>query len=96
MDELHKAGARLYIGHSASNMERNAGSGLPNAVVVSSAIPADNEEIVHAKLMGIPMLVLSTLSLYARSLFMSGESLTCHFVYQMQINILVINISHHV
>ncbi|XP_038971501.1 UDP-N-acetylmuramate--L-alanine ligase-like isoform X1 [Phoenix dactylifera] len=55
MDGLHKAGARLFIGHSASNMERSAGSGLPNVVVVSSAIPADNKEIVHAKLMGIPI-----------------------------------------
>ncbi|XP_029116161.1 uncharacterized protein [Elaeis guineensis] len=55
MDELHEAGARLSIGHSASNMERNAGSGLPDVVVVSSAIPADNEEIVHAKLMDIPI-----------------------------------------
>nr|XP_018677730.1 PREDICTED: uncharacterized protein LOC103976212 isoform X2 [Musa acuminata subsp. malaccensis] len=55
MDNLHNSGARLFIGHSMSNIERNDGLSLPNAIVISSAIPADNEEIAHAMSVGVPI-----------------------------------------
>lgn len=55
MDRLQEAGARLHIGHSASNLRRRNGSRLPNAVVISSAIPHDNVEILHAKFVGVPV-----------------------------------------
>lgn len=55
MDPLHEAGARLYIGHSEFNLLRNDGSSLPDAVVVSSAIPVDNVEILHAKARRVPV-----------------------------------------
>ncbi|GMN44543.1 hypothetical protein TIFTF001_013721 [Ficus carica] len=55
MDRLQEAGARLHIGHSASNLRRRNGSRLPNAVVISSAIPHDNVEILNAKFVGVPV-----------------------------------------
>ncbi|WOK97150.1 hypothetical protein Cni_G05858 [Canna indica] len=55
MDNLHKAGARLFIGHSVSNIHKKTGFDLPNALVISSAIPADNEEIAHAMSIGVPI-----------------------------------------
>ncbi|XP_019053135.1 PREDICTED: uncharacterized protein LOC104595977 isoform X2 [Nelumbo nucifera] len=56
MDGLQEAGARLYLGHSISNIKRNGdGSSLPNAIVVSSAIPPENVEILHAKSLGVPV-----------------------------------------
>ncbi|CAL9067225.1 unnamed protein product [Musa banksii] len=55
MDNLHNSGARLFIGHSMSNIEKNDGLSLPNAIVISSAIPADNEEIAHAMSVGVPI-----------------------------------------
>ncbi|KAK9293368.1 hypothetical protein L1049_021360 [Liquidambar formosana] len=55
MDGLQEAGARLHIGHSVLNVQRNNGSGLPDAVVVSSAIPQENVEILHAKSVGVPV-----------------------------------------
>ncbi|CAL9081166.1 unnamed protein product [Musa textilis] len=55
MDNLHNSGARLFIGHSMSNIKKNDGLSLPNAIVISSAIPADNEEIAHAMSVGVPI-----------------------------------------
>ncbi|OVA13961.1 Mur ligase [Macleaya cordata] len=55
MDELQESGAELHLGHSVSNLQRNNGSNLPDAVVVSSAIPSDNVEILHAKSYGVPV-----------------------------------------
>ncbi|XP_034711420.1 UDP-N-acetylmuramate--L-alanine ligase-like isoform X3 [Vitis riparia] len=55
MDGLKEAGAQLHLGHSESNIQRNNGSSLPDAIVVSSAIPQDNLEILHAKSVGIPV-----------------------------------------
>lgn len=60
MDGLREAGAQLHMGHSVSNVERNNKSSLPDAIVVSSAIPQDNPEILHAKCIGIPVCVLHT------------------------------------
>ncbi|KAL5744690.1 hypothetical protein ACOSQ2_027806 [Xanthoceras sorbifolium] len=55
MDGLKEAGAGLHIGHSVTNIQGNNGSRFPNAVVVSSAIPQDNVEILHAKSVGVPV-----------------------------------------
>lgn len=56
MDALERAGARLHIGHSSSHLQgKSKQSSLPKAVVVSSAIPTDNEEITFAHSLGIPI-----------------------------------------
>ncbi|KAK7859273.1 udp-n-acetylmuramate--l-alanine ligase [Quercus suber] len=55
MDGLQEAGARLHIGHSVLNLKGSDGSRLPNAIIVSSAIPQDNVEILHAKSAGVPV-----------------------------------------
>ncbi|XP_043719748.1 UDP-N-acetylmuramate--L-alanine ligase-like isoform X3 [Telopea speciosissima] len=55
VDGLQEAGARLYLGHSKSNIHRNDRLGLPNAIVVSSAIPPANVEILYAKSIGVPV-----------------------------------------
>ena len=57
MDGLKEAGAQLHLGHSVSNIQGNNGSSLPDAIVVSSAIPHDNREILHAKSIGLPVCV---------------------------------------
>jgi UDP-N-acetylmuramate-alanine ligase len=65
MDALERAGARLHIGHSSSHLQgKSKQSSLPKAVVVSSAIPTDNEEITFAHSLGIPMLVLLCLTFH--------------------------------
>ncbi len=46
---LRALGATVYIGHRAENIT------APDAVVVSSAIPADNPEIAAARAKGIPV-----------------------------------------
>ncbi|KAK6135260.1 hypothetical protein DH2020_031003 [Rehmannia glutinosa] len=56
MDALKEAGASLYIGHSETNLQRNGDiSSLPDAVVVSSAVPPENVEILIAKSCGVPV-----------------------------------------
>ncbi|XP_058205999.1 uncharacterized protein LOC131319651 isoform X2 [Rhododendron vialii] len=55
MDGLHEAGAWLYVGHSVSNMQKHNGLILPKAIVVSTAIPQDNVEILYAKSVGVPV-----------------------------------------
>ncbi|RWR86560.1 UDP-N-acetylmuramate--L-alanine ligase-like protein isoform X1 [Cinnamomum micranthum f. kanehirae] len=55
MDGLKQAGAQLYVGHSVSNMQKNDGMSQPTAIVISSAVPPDNEEILHAKSVGLPV-----------------------------------------
>jgi UDP-N-acetylmuramate-alanine ligase len=55
MDGLQEAGAHLHIGHSVSNLKGITGSRLPDAMVVSSAIPQDNVEILHANAAGVPV-----------------------------------------
>lgn len=55
MDGLQEAGARLFIGHLAGNVQKHNGLSLPDAVVMSSAIPPDNVEILHAKSVGVPV-----------------------------------------
>lgn len=55
MDGLQEAGAHLNIGHSVSSLKGIKGSRLPDAMVVSSAIPQDNVEILHANAAGVPV-----------------------------------------
>lgn len=55
MDGLQEARARVYVGHSRANLRKQNSSTLPNAVVVSSAIPQDNVEILYAKSVGVPV-----------------------------------------
>ncbi|PON58196.1 UDP-N-acetylmuramate--L-alanine ligase [Parasponia andersonii] len=77
MDRLNKAGACLCIGHSVSNLQRKNSSRLPNAVVVSSAIPQNNVEILHAKSFGIPVYKrdcwLGNLTQYHKLIAVSGS-----------------------
>lgn len=57
MGALQEAGAHLYVGHSELNFGNSGSlSTLPDAVVVSSAIPPDNVEILHAKSAGFQVL----------------------------------------
>ncbi|XP_062149718.1 uncharacterized protein LOC133858295 [Alnus glutinosa] len=55
MNGLQDAGAHLYIGHSVSKLKGIKGLKLPDAMVVSSAIPQDNVEILYAKAAGVPV-----------------------------------------
>ncbi|XP_031495019.1 uncharacterized protein LOC116260720 isoform X2 [Nymphaea colorata] len=55
MSRLKKAGARLHLGHSSSNLRDYDGLVTPSAVIKSSAIPADNEEILQAEASGMPV-----------------------------------------
>lgn len=56
MDALKEAGASLYLSHSERNVLRNGdGSSLPDAVVVSSAIPPENVEVLIAKSLLVPV-----------------------------------------
>lgn len=56
MDALKEAGASLYLGHCERNLLRNGdGSSVPDAVVVSSAIPAENVEVLSAKSLRVPV-----------------------------------------
>jgi UDP-N-acetylmuramate--alanine ligase len=49
--ELRARGARIFIGHSASNL----GDPIPEQVVVTAALQADNEEWVEAQRLGVPV-----------------------------------------
>jgi UDP-N-acetylmuramate--alanine ligase len=68
--QLEEAGATVTLGHSATNLE------MPDAVVVSTAIPADNPEVVEARARGIPVLaraqVLAALMRNRRGIAVAG------------------------
>ena len=49
-DRLEQLGVRLWIGHEAAHV------GAAEVVVISSAIPADNPEVVEARRRGIPVI----------------------------------------
>jgi UDP-N-acetylmuramate--alanine ligase len=49
VDELRASGVEVFIGHAADHV------GSPDAVVVSSAIPAANPELAEARRRGIPV-----------------------------------------
>src|SRR5436190_23717869 len=48
--ELQRRGARVAIGHSASNL------GDATRVVLTSAVPPDNPELVEAQRLGLPII----------------------------------------
>ncbi|CAM6081630.1 unnamed protein product [Calypogeia fissa] len=54
--ELAAAGATVYIGHASSHVLNPSGqSGPPDAVVVSSAVPRNSEEVQAARNAGLPI-----------------------------------------
>ena len=55
LEMLRKLGARIFVGHKAKNILDEAGNPV-DAVVCSSAIPADNPEIIAAGKFKIPKL----------------------------------------
>ncbi|KAK4741793.1 hypothetical protein SAY87_025381 [Trapa incisa] len=55
MDELHQMGAHLCIGHSGLNIQRGNELRYPDSLVVSSAIPPDNVEVLQANAAKIPV-----------------------------------------
>ncbi|KAG6387718.1 hypothetical protein SASPL_152910 [Salvia splendens] len=56
MDALKEAGASLFVGHSERNLHWNGEiSSFPQAVVVSSAIPPENVEVLIAQSRGVPV-----------------------------------------
>ncbi|KAG0497834.1 hypothetical protein HPP92_002525 [Vanilla planifolia] len=55
MNDLHLAGVKVFLGHSIASMEVNNHGRLPDAVIISSAIPKDNIEVVYAESVGIPI-----------------------------------------
>jgi UDP-N-acetylmuramate--alanine ligase len=73
LDELAAAGATVFEGHDASQVDA---AGRPEAVVVSSAIPPHNPEVVRASEEGIPVWaraqVLAGLAHGRRSIAVSG------------------------
>jgi UDP-N-acetylmuramate--alanine ligase len=70
LGQLEGAGASVLLGHAAANIDR------PDAVVVSTAIPADNPEVVAARDRGIPVLaraqVLAALMRDRRGIAVAG------------------------
>ncbi len=52
-ERLREAGANIHIGHDAANLTSEAR--LPDVVIVTTAIPADNPEYIEAKRLGIPI-----------------------------------------
>lgn len=50
-DRLVRLGATVYIGHRPKNL-----AGPPDTVVISSAIPGDNPELVAARQTGLPVM----------------------------------------
>ncbi len=57
LQALQPLGADAYVGHSG---ERMVAHGVPSVVVVSTAIPATNPEVVRAHELGIPVLDRAT------------------------------------
>ena len=71
-DVLEKLGAKIYIGHSAENL------GDAEAVVYTSAVADNNEELVAAKKRGLPVIKRSELlgeilAQYPRSVGVAGS-----------------------
>jgi len=73
LDELRAAGASVFVGHRAEQLD---GSDPPDAVVISSAIPAGNPELAAARDRGVPVWaraqVLAALMAGARTIAVSG------------------------
>ena len=73
LEDLRRLGADVTVGHRADQV---AAAGRPDAVVVSSAIPDWNPEVVEAVRLGIPVLaraqVLAALMAGARGVAVAG------------------------
>jgi len=70
LEQLRREGATVFVGHRADHV------GLPDAVVVSSAVPADNVELREARRLGLPVLtrahVLAALMRGKRTVAVAG------------------------
>ena len=68
--DLERLGATIHVGHRAEQVE---GAGL---VVISSAVPADNPEVVRARELGVPVVkraeFLGELTRHRRSVCVAG------------------------
>jgi len=73
LDDLRAAGATVFVGHRADQLQ---GPDPPDAVVVSTAIPDRNPELVEARRCDIPVLaraqVLAALTRGSRTIAVSG------------------------
>ena len=76
LEDLRAAGATVFVGHSPGQLGGPVGGAAPDAVVVSSAIPERNAELVAARDRGILVLaraqVLAALAGGRRTLAVSG------------------------
>lgn len=54
LEKLQDGGARVYVGHDASQMIPS-GALPPDALVVSSAVTPGNEEVDAASALNVPM-----------------------------------------
>ncbi len=54
-EALAQAGARVSLGHDAAHLRRPTGPTQPDLVLISSAIPAQNPELLAAQAAGIPV-----------------------------------------
>ena len=63
LDMLKNLGARIFVGHKAKNILDDKGNPV-DAIVCSSAIPADNPEIIAASKFKIPKLHRSDINAY--------------------------------
>jgi len=56
LQALRDEGVNVFVGHSPENVQQSQGIiGLPDAVIVSSAVPEDNIELKTALLCGVPV-----------------------------------------
>jgi UDP-N-acetylmuramate--alanine ligase len=73
LEDLRAAGATVFVGHRADQLEC---PDSPHAVVVSTAIPERNPELIEARRCGIPVLaraqVLAALMRGSRAIAVSG------------------------
>lgn len=70
LHELRKKGAQIFIGHDAANLDH------PSEIVVSSAIPQTNVELVKAEELGIPIVkraqMIARLMRYRKGIAVAG------------------------
>ena len=64
LDMLRSLGAKIFVGHKAKNILDDNGNPWPDAIVCSSAIPADNPEIIAAGKFKIQKLHRSDINAY--------------------------------
>lgn len=63
LEMLRSLGARIFVGHKAKNILDEAGNPV-EAIVCSSAIPADNPEVIAASKFKVPKLHRSDINAY--------------------------------